>query len=208
MNINNFIIKTKLVELYWFPLLFGFFNVVNCLHKLNNIYKIKITKLQVSINNTNNKYNELQNKYDKLYAEFQELNIKFNYLNNTQIHKQIIKTDTSETNTSETNTSETNTSETNTSETNTSETNTSETNTSETNTSETDTSINLLETQNTDQLNDNYIHDIINSPSNDINSEFIDSLSLDYNNNDKYIDNITNTYNSNWSNVTKRFFFG
>jgi hypothetical protein len=183
MNINNLIIKTKLVELYWFPLLFGFFNVVNCLHKLNNIYKIKITKLQVLINNTNNKYNELQNKYDKLYAEFQELNIKFNYLNNTKIYKLIIETDTSETNTNETNTNETNTNETN-------------------------TSINLLETQNTDQLNDNYIHDIINSPSNDINSEFIDSLSLDYNNNDKYIDNITNTYNSNWSNVTKRFFFG
>ena len=39
---------------------------------------------------------------------------------------------------------------------------------------------------------------------NEINKEFIESLSLDYNYNEKYFDK----KNTNWTAVTKRFFFG
>jgi len=48
------------------------------------------------------------------------------------------------------------------------------------------------------------------SPLNNIISEFIDSLSLDYNYNEKYSDNIrkSTNVNTNWSAVTKKFFFG
>ena len=57
--------------------------------------------------------------------------------------------------------------------------------------------------------------DTIISPlnnNNEITKEFMESLSLDYNYNEKYFNNIRNTANSNshvnWSTVTKRFFFG
>ena len=94
MNINNLLIKTKIVEFYWIPLLFGLYNVFDCLHKLNNYYKKKITKLQVLLNDTNKKHNELQQKYNQLYAEFQELNLKFNNLNNKEINELTIETET------------------------------------------------------------------------------------------------------------------
>lgn len=183
MNINNLLIKTKIVEFYWIPLLFGLYNVFDCLHKLNNYYKKKITKLQVLLNDTNKKHNELQQKYNQLYAEFQELNLKFNNLNNKEINELSIETDCRDKETIINNLE-----------------------------IKYLNSINICDTKNNEPLNKLSSHDtkpnIIISPTNDITNEFIDSLYLDYNYNDKYIDNIKNTSNINWSTITKRFFFG
>ena len=204
MNINNLLIKTKIVEFYWIPLLFGLYNVFDCLHKLNNYYKKKITKLQVLLNDTNKKHNELQQKYNQLYAEFQELNLKFNKLNSKEINEFTIET---ETNIVYRDLCEHNSS----------------------NSLSIDQSINPF----IDPSNILSINDIVISPlnnNNDITSEFIDSLSLDYNYNETYFDNNKNTSNlnintnlntntnsnsnsnpnpnPNWSTVTKRFFFG
>ena len=178
IHMNSLIIRTKIVELYWIPLLFGLYNIFDILRKLNYYYKTKITKLQELLNNTNKKYNDLQYKYDTLYTEFQEQNIKLNNLNLNLNCKEINEL-----------------------------------------TIETETSIvyrdleqpNQQDNQSNILLND----DSVISPSNnnnDITSEFIDSLSLDYNYNEKYFDNIRKTSNTNvnpnWSTVTKRFFFG
>jgi hypothetical protein len=180
ININNLLIKTKIVEFYWIPLLVGLYNVFDCLHKLNNYYKKKITKLQLSLNNTNKNYKELQNKYNQLYIEFQELNIKFNNLNNKEINELTIETDFEDRETIINNLE-----------------------------IEYLNSINLCDTKNDEPSNKLLSNDttpnIIISPSNDITNEFIDSLSLDYNYNDK---NIKNTSNTNWSTVAKRYFFG
>ena len=42
ININSLIIRSKLVELYWVPLLFGLYNVFDILRKLNYYYKTSI----------------------------------------------------------------------------------------------------------------------------------------------------------------------
>jgi hypothetical protein len=168
ININSLFIRSKIVELYWVPLLFGLYNIFDILRKLNYYYKTKITKLQELLYNTNKKYNELQQKYDQLYTDFQELSIKLNNLNCKEINELTIET--------------------------------------ETNIIYRD----LEEPKQPDNLSNN------DSPLNDITSEFIDSLSLDYNYNEKYFDNIRKTTNTNvkpnsnvnWSAVTKRFFFG
>ena len=171
ININSLIIRSKLVELYWVPLLFGLYNVFDILRKLNYYYKTKITKLQELLYNTNKKYNELQQKYDQLYTDFQEQSIKLNNLNCKEINelcKEINEL-----------------------------------------TIETETNIVYRDLQDlnppTTLLNED-------SPLNDITSEFIDSLSLDYNYNEKYINNIRNSTNANsntnWTTLTKRFFFG
>jgi hypothetical protein len=162
ININSSLIRLKIVELYWVPLLFGLYNIFDILRKLNYYYKTKITKLQELLNNTNKKYNKLQQKYDQLYTEFEEQSVKFNNLNCKEINELTIET--------------------------------------ETNIVYRD----LEEPKQPDNLSSD------DSPLNNITSEFIDSLSLDYNYNEKYSDNIrktTNT-NTNWSTVTKRFFFG
>ena len=174
ININSLLIRSKIVELYWVPLLFGLYNIFDILRKLNYYYKIKITKLQELLNNTNKKYNELQYKYDQLYTDFQEQSIKLNNLNNLnckEINELTIET---------------------------------ETNIVYRDLQEPNPSITLSSDHS--PLNNN----------NDITSEFIDSLSLDYNYNEKYSDNIRKTSNTNtntntntsWSTVTKRFFFG
>ena len=166
ININSLFIRSKIVELYWVPLLFGLYNVFDILRKLNYYYKIKITKLQELLNNTNKKYNELQYKYDQLYIEFQEQSIKLNNLNCKEINELTIET---ETNIVYRDIEEPN---------------------------QPDNQSNILSSD-----------DSVISPSNnitDITSEFIDSLSLDYN-----IRNTSKTnVNPNWSTVTKRFFFG
>lgn len=183
ININNLLIKTKMVDFYLIPLLFGLYNVFDCLHKLNNYYKKKITKLQLLLNDTNKNYKELQNKYNQLYIEFQELNIKFNNLNNKETNELTIETDFEDGETIINNLE-----------------------------IEYLNNINLCDTKNDEPLNKLSCNDtkpnILISPSNNINditNEFIDSLSLDYNYNDKFIDN---TSNINWSTVAKRYFFG
>jgi|LakMenEpi03Aug12_release.lakeMendotaPanAssembly.Ray.scaffolds.fasta_scaffold441463_2 hypothetical protein len=170
ININSLLIRSKIVELYWIPLLFGIYNIFDIIRKLNYYYTKKITKLQQSLNNTNNKFNELQNKYDKLYTEFQELNQKFNNLNYKEINELTI---------------------------------------------ETDTNIVYRDLCEPNPLNTSLSDDIVISPLNninEINEEFIESLSLDYNYNKKYFDNIRNSANTNantnWTTVTKKFFFG
>lgn len=168
ININSLLIRSKIVELYWIPLLFGLYNIFDILRKLNYYYKNKITKLQQSLNNTNKKYNELQQKYNQLYAEFQEQSIKLNNLNYKEINELTI---------------------------------------------ETETNIVYRDIEEPKQpdnpLNTLLSDDIVISPLNninEINKEFIESLSLDYNYNEKYFDK-KNT-NTNWSTVTKKFFFG
>ena len=96
ININSLIIRSKLVELYWVPLLFGLYNVFDILRKLNYYYKTKITKLQELLYNTKKKYNELQQKYDQLYTDFQEQSIKLNNLNLNckEINELTIETET------------------------------------------------------------------------------------------------------------------
>jgi len=174
ININSLIIRSKIVELYWVPLLFGLYNIFDILRKLNYYYKTKITKLQELLYNTNKKYNELQDKYDQLYTDFQELSIKLNNLNCKEINELTI---------------------------------------------ETETNVLYRDLQEPNPSNILSNKDTMISPLNninEINKEFIDSLSLDYNYNEKYINNIRNTSNSNsnananvnWSTVTKRFFFG
>jgi hypothetical protein len=164
ININSLLIRSKIVELYWVPLLFGLYNIFDILRKLNYYYKTKITKLQELLYNTNKKYNELQQKYDQLYRDFQEQSVKLNNLNCKEINELTIET--------------------------------------ETNIVYRD----LEEPKQPDNLSSD------DSPLNDITSEFIDSLSLDYNYNEKYINNIKNSTNvntnTNWTTVTKRFFFG
>lgn len=162
ININSLLIRSKIVELYWIPLLFGLYNIFDILHKLNYYYKNKITKLQQSLNNTNKKYNELQQKYNQLYAEFQEQSIKFNNLNNKEINELTI---------------------------------------------ETETNIVYRDIEEPKQPDNPLITLLSDSPLNninEINKEFIESLSLDYNYNEKYFDK----KNTNWTAVTKRFFFG
>lgn len=166
ININSLLIRSKIVELYWVPLLFGLYNVFDILRKLNYYYKTKITKLQELLYKTNKKYNELQHKYDQLYTEFQEQSAKFNNLNLNckEINELTIETETNI------------------------------------------VYCDLEEPKQPDILSSD------DSPLNNITSEFIDSLSLDYNYNEKYSDNIRKTTNANantnWSTVTKRFFFG
>ena len=94
IHMNSLIIRTKIVELYWIPLLFGLYNIFDILRKLNYYYKTKITKLQELLNNTNKKYNELQDKYDQLYTDFQELSVKLNNLNCKEINELTIETET------------------------------------------------------------------------------------------------------------------
>ena len=94
ININSLLIRSKIVELYWVPLLFGLYNIFDILRKLNYYYKTKITKLQELLHNTNKKYNELQDKYDQLYTDFQELSIKLNNLNCKEINELTIETET------------------------------------------------------------------------------------------------------------------
>jgi len=178
ININSLIIRSKIVELYWVPLLFGLYNIFDILRKLNYYYKTKITKLQELLYNTNKKYNELQDKYDQLYTDFQELSIKLNNLNCKEINELTI---------------------------------------------ETETNVLYRDLQEPNPSNILSNKDTMISPLNninEINKEFIDSLSLDYNYNEKYFDNIRKTTNANanansnananvnWSTVTKRFFFG
>jgi len=181
ININSLLIRSKIVELYWVPLLFGLYNIFDILRKLNYYYKTKITKLQELLHNTNKKYNELQDKYDQLYTDFQELSIKLNNLNYKEINELTIET---------------------------------ETNVVYRDLCEHDSS-------NSPSINPSINPSNNNSPlnnNNEITREFIESLSLDYNYNEKYINNIRNTAitntnvkpnsNVNWSAVTKRFFFG
>ena len=173
ININSLLIRSKIVELYWVPLLFGLYNVFDILRKLNYYYKTKITKLQELLYNTNKKYNELQQKYDQLYTDFQEQSIKLNNLNCKEINE-LCKEINELTIETETNIVYRDIEEPN----------------------QPDNQSNILSSD-----------DSVISPSNnitDITSEFIDSLSLDYN-----IRNTSKTnVNPNWSTVTKRFFFG
>ena len=183
ININSLIIRSKIVELYWVPLLFGLYNVFDILRKLNYYYKIKITKLQELLNNTNKKYNELQDKYDQLYTDFQELSVKLNNLNCKEINElcKEINELTIET----------------------------ETNVVYRDLCEHDLS-NSPSINPSNNLSNDYSP--LNN-NNEITKEFIESLSLYYNYSEKYVDNIRNTNvkpnsNVNWSAVTKKFFFG